>query len=266
LKNSIQIRNLGSSSSGNSTLIWTETDSILVDMGFSQRYMAERFEEADVLFSSLRGVLITHLHNDHVNQAFLNKLIRNQIPVYLHEQMTPVFLQRYKVKSDTFIQTFGASSFDAAGFTVQGFEVPHDSPGGCFGFNLHRQAKKITIATDMGFPKNGLAEKFVDSDVIIVESNHDVQMLESSHRSYQLIDRIKQIGHLSNEQCVQFLDDILKKSDKLPKAVLLAHLSAECNLSSLAQDGVQFLLDQWKYGETRLQVLKKNAASETLRI
>jgi phosphoribosyl 1,2-cyclic phosphodiesterase len=262
----VYIRNLGSSSSGNSTLIWTDQDALLVDIGFGQRYTKERLEEAGVLFSSLRAVLITHLHADHVNQAMLNLVLREGIPVYMHRDLRPLFLRRFKVKHAQSLRTFDGLPFNINAFDIKSFEVPHDAPGGCFGYNIHFQDKKITIATDLSKTENGLAEKFSNSDLIVIESNHDEHLLETSGRSFELIERIKNTGHLSNVQCTSFLNDVLNRSQKMPQAVLLAHLSEDCNLPRLAKSGVQKLLNKWNLKETQLQISKKNLASETIRI
>ncbi len=262
----LHIRNLGSSSSGNSTLIWTNQDALLVDMGFSQRYMNERLEETGVLFSSLRGVLITHLHADHVNRAMLNKVLREGIPVFVHRNLRPLFLKRYKVKDARHLQTFDGLPFKINDFNIKGFEVPHDAPGGCYGFNIRLKKKKITVATDLSSAENGLSENFMDSDLIIIESNHDEHLLETSGRSFELIERIKNTGHLSNGQCVSFLEDVLTRSQKMPQAVVLAHLSEDCNLPSLAKKGVKELLSKKSLTKTRLQISEKNQPSETITI
>ncbi len=262
----LHIRNLGSSSSGNSTLLWTGQDALLVDIGFSQRYINERLDEAGVPFSSLRAVLITHLHADHVTQAMLNKVLREGIPVYVHRNLRPLFLKRFKVKYAHLLQTFDGLSFKVNDFDIKGFEVPHDAPGGCFGFNIHFREKKVTIATDLSSAQNGLTEKFMDSDLIIIESNHDEHLLENSGRSFELIERIKNTGHLSNAQCVSFLDDVLNHSQKMPQAVVLTHLSDDCNLPRLAEKGVRKLLDKQNLKTTQLQICKKNQSSDTVTI
>lgn len=262
----LKIRNLGSSSSGNSTLIWAGQDALLVDMGFSQRYMNERFEEAGVSFSSLRAVLITHLHADHVTQAMLNKVLREGIPVYVHRNLRPLFLKRYKVKNARALHTFDGLAFKIKDFEIRGFEVPHDAPGGCFGFNIQLNEKKISVATDLSSVGNGLSEQFIDSDLIMIESNHDEHMLETSGRSFELIERIKNTGHLSNVQCVSFLDEVLKRSQKMPEAIVLAHLSDDCNSPRLAETGVKKLLKKRNLKDARLQISKKNQPSETISI
>jgi len=266
MKDSIRLKVLGSSSSGNSTLVWTDEGAVLVDIGFSQRYMNERLSEAGLPFEAIKAVLITHLHGDHINRAMLNKVLREQIPVYLHRRLRPELVRRFKIKDRRMLRVFEADPFEAGPFTACGFQVPHDSFGGCFAYNLHNSGKKISIATDMGFPENGLAESFKDSDLIIIESNHDPDLLANSGRSAELIERIRGIGHLSNEQCVRFLDDVLQRSAVMPQAVILAHLSSDCNLPRLAEQGVSRMLQSRSLNTTHLQVSQKNAPSETILI
>lgn len=262
----IQVKVLGSSSAGNSTLIWNKQDALLVDMGFSQRYMRERFEEAGVLFSTLKGVLITHLHSDHLRQSMLNKVLSEGIPVYVHQRLAPALFRRFKVKNRALVRTYKNDWFQAGPFRIRGFQVPHDSDGGCFGYNIHLGKTKVSVATDMGFPENGVAGFFKNSDVIVIESNHDPEMLANSGRSAELIERIHSIGHLSNEQCSRFLEEVFHRSERLPRAVALAHLSQDCNLPELARQTTAELLRRYELDTTQLQVSQKNVPSETLTI
>jgi phosphoribosyl 1,2-cyclic phosphodiesterase len=119
-------------------------------------------------------------------------------------------------------------------FEIAAFEVPHDSPGGCFGYSIARGAQKVTIATDLGFPTEALASRFADSRAIVIESNHDPDMLENSGRPEWLKRRIREIGHLSNEQCAQFVVTVFASSRLPPDAVVLAHISQVCNTNALA--------------------------------
>jgi phosphoribosyl 1,2-cyclic phosphodiesterase len=164
------------------------------------------------------------------------------------------------------LRTFENNWFEVGPFRIRGFRVPHDAEGGCFGYNIHLGKIKVSVATDMGFPENGLAGFFKNSDVIIIESNHDPEMLANSGRSAELIERIHSIGHLSNQQCSRFLEDVFRRSDRLPRAVALAHLSEDCNLPGLARQTAADLLQRFRLDTTQLQVSQKNAPSETLMI
>jgi len=262
----IHIRNLGSSSSGNSTLIWSGKDALLVDIGFSQRYMHEKLEESNVTIDMLKGVLITHLHGDHITQAMLNKILREGITVFLHRNLKPAFYKRFRIKNEKNVVFFAEQPFSVGPFRVNGFEVPHDSSGGCFGFQIHLAEKKISLSTDMGFTRNGLARQFLNSDLIILESNHDPHLLETSGRSSDLIDRIQQIGHLSNSQCTDFLGQIIDGSKKLPRAIALAHLSEDCNRPAIAKKNVEKFLRVRDIQNIDLHIFKKNQVSTLITI
>jgi phosphoribosyl 1,2-cyclic phosphodiesterase len=92
------------------------------------------------------------------------------------------------------------------------------------------------VATDVGYTGDGLRSRFIDADVIVFESNHDPVMLENSGRPPWLKERIKQIGHLSNQQCAGFLKEVFHHSTRPPAAVVLAHISQTCNTNALALD------------------------------
>jgi phosphoribosyl 1,2-cyclic phosphodiesterase len=195
----------------------------------------------------LSGVLITHAHSDHVHESMLKRLTKEQVLVFCHRNVSRVLLKQYSTMRDAkkldLIKTFKNETFTIGSFTIQAFEVPHDSKGGCFGFTIYHHSdsgnKKITVATDMGYPQNDTLIHFLDSDVIIIESNHDQDMLTQSLRPAWLKKRIKKIGHLSNGQCTDFLEQVLSHSEKKPKAIILAHISQECNTNARAIQCVQ---------------------------
>jgi phosphoribosyl 1,2-cyclic phosphodiesterase len=155
-------------------------------------------------------------------------------------------------------------------FGISAFEVPHDSEGGCYGFNIYRKSesgeKKITISTDMGYPGGGLVNKFVNSDAIIIESNHDPEMLENSNRPWFLKKRITEIGHLSNEQCAGFLVEIMKGSDFLPGSVLLYHISQQCNTNKLAEECTRRALDNNNFKTVKIVQTFKDSPSNVIKI
>lgn len=264
MNNSIRICNLGSSSSGNSTLIRHGNRSLLVDMGFSQRYMRQALDENGLRTQDVGGVLITHLHGDHVTRAMVNLMLRLEVPLYMHRNLRTPFLNRFKPKIRKGLHFVENQPFELAGFTIGTFPVHHDSVGGCYGYRIEKAGRKISLATDLGFPRNGLARHFANSDVIIIESNHDPDMLENSGRPRDLIDRIQQIGHLSNGQSSDFIQQILQISDKVPQTIALAHLSDECNRPQLARENMQQMLDAGSYAHTTVHIFKKNALTDEI--
>lgn len=248
----IGIRVLGSSSAGNCTLVWDNKTSILIDCGFEPEYILSNMDKLNIDISSLAGVFITHIHGDHINKAMLRLFSREEIPVYCHNNIRGHLIYRYaaskRVYNHSLFRGFNNNEITIGDFTVKGFEIPHDSRGGCYGYNLTKKTikgtRKISIATDIGFPEERLIKHFLDSDIIVIESNHDIEMLNNSGRSEFLIQRIKEIGHLSNEQCTELLNNIFVKSEKLPVAVVLAHISQQCNTNKIAEDNIRKFLAQ----------------------
>jgi len=106
------------------------------------------------------------------------------------------------------------------------------------------------VTTDLGHATPEVINACRDADAIVVESNHDVGMLESSGRPAWLIKRIKQIGHLSNEQCSELVTTVTQESRVPPRAVVLAHISQQCNTNALAVEATQRSLDRLGCRET----------------
>ncbi len=241
--NPLLIQSFGSSSAGNCTIIQSNQAAIIIDFGFYPSMIKANLEKSGKKISDLSGALITHTHTDHINRYTLKTLIENKVPVYCHEDLIDVIFRKFQTVLEPGDQNnfkpFNGKDFSIGSFDLHAFKVPHDSEGGCYGFNVFRDSesgkKKISVSTDMGFPEPPLINDFTNSDVIVIESNHDTEMLEKSNRPYFLKKRIREIGHLSNDQCAQFLVDIFNNSDFLPDSVMLAHISQQCNTNELAE-------------------------------
>lgn len=271
----IKVRSLGSSSSGNSTLIWDEKDAFLIDFGFGPKYLKARLKENNLDFSSIKGAALTHLHADHCNAYTLRELIKLNIPIYMHEENREHFLKRFHYifffDNVNLIQTFNGKGFEIGSFRFENFEVPHDSEGVCSGFSIYNESnsviKKITYATDVGCTESRMIDFFKNSDAVIIESNHDLTMLRKSRRPQLLKDRISgSHGHLSNEQCSGFMMETFNASHKLPKGIILAHLSKECNTPALAYRCFLNVLEQIGAPETKTYLARQFENSELITI
>ena len=248
----INIQVLGSTSSGNCTVIWNKKDAIMIDCGFSQKYICQNLKLINLDLSLISGTLITHTHTDHVQRHILHRLIKEKVPIFCHSKVCKDLDKKYpEIKTArhlNLLKTFKKETVNIGSFKAQAFEVPHDSTGGCFGFNIFSRSnsreKKITVATDLGYPTNDILPHFFNSDVIIIEANHDKDMLENSSRPYWLKKRIAKLGHLSNGQCADLLEEVLNNSKKLPKAIILAHISQECNTNNNAVSCIKNMLRQ----------------------
>ncbi|MCU7494354.1 MAG: MBL fold metallo-hydrolase [Ignavibacteria bacterium] len=270
----LNIRVLGSSSSGNCTLVWDKDGALMIDCGFNPGYIMANLELLDMELSFISGVVITHTHGDHVNRTMMKELNKADIPVYCHYNIRRDLAQKYvsmgRGHKPGLLKVFTDEELQIGNFRVTAFEVPHDSTGGCFGYNILKDlgagVKKITVATDIGYFHDEIISRFLDSDIIIVESNHDPDMLENSGRPEYLKERIRQIGHLSNPQCAELLDRVIKGSTRLPEAVILAHISQQCNLPGLALDSAREVLNNNGLTATKVCLSHRNRANEILRI
>ncbi len=233
----MHIRVLASSSAGNCTAFWNDGRALLVDIGLSQRYISRHLDESGIQFRSLGGVLITHTHGDHVHPETLKRLLELRIPVYCPAPVAAVLEKQFaiarKASHQGSLRVLNDGVGVVAGFDVASFPVPHDAPGGCYGYAIHDSTLQGTatavISTDIGFATHGLAGSFSGAQAIVLESNHDTMMLENSTRPDWLKRRIREIGHLSNDQSASLMQEILAMSRELPRAVVLAHISRQCN-------------------------------------
>lgn len=251
---------LGSSSSGNCTVVWNESRAVLVDCGFSPRYIEEGMRALAPKVPMLEGVLITHVHQDHVNPYALRDFIQRKIPIIVPRKVARILERRFDffkvARERNLLRDPEGSGINVGEFNVRSFPVPHDAPGGCHGYTVTSSAvkgrKRVTIATDLGFIKEGLEDSFVDSDVVVIESNHDEEMLERSRRPDWLKRRIREIGHLSNDQCSNFIAKVLDCSRNVPHTVVLAHISQECNTNDRAVRCTRERLDRGGFEDVRV--------------
>ncbi|HTY08326.1 MAG TPA: MBL fold metallo-hydrolase [Candidatus Edwardsbacteria bacterium] len=227
---------LSSGSSGNCILLWRGKDALLVDCGIGPRSLAPYLERAALEFADLDGALLTHVHGDHLRAATVKKLMRENVPLHCHQKIVRHLSlscdQAAAAIRPKLLRPFGDRMFSVGAFRVKPFEVPHDAPGGCFGYSLYARVgsgiKKVSIATDIGECDQALVRRFADSDVVIIESNYDERLLDLTNRPQDLKDRIRRV-HLSNDQCAEFVNQVLARSRRLPQAVVQAHVSQESN-------------------------------------
>lgn len=247
---------LGSTSQGNSTLFWDNKHSFLIDCGFSVKYIKQNLYDRYLDLAKLNGLILTHTHGDHYNDTVIKFLVNHKVKFYMHEDLHQALLKRsyaYKRARDReLVVITGDEPFNIGKFQISTFPVPHDSFGGCFGYNIVQKNDekefKVSYATDVAFTTELMVKKFRNSDVIIIESNHDIHMLQHSGRPQLLIDRIRRTGHISNEECGEFLVEVLDTSDKVPKKVILAHISQDCNTNYLAVETLKNTLKNKGFG------------------
>lgn len=225
---SLKLCMLASGSKGNCTYVSDGKTSLFIDLGMSYKALCLKSAEANINLNEITAVVNTHCHNDHCKgiSTFIKK---HDIPVFSHKDgILP--LARYINIEQSRICGFD-KNFTIGSLTVTPFILSHDSPV-CCGFSIENGNSKISIATDLGKADEKVIGNFYESSLVVLESNHDVQMLKNGRYSYSLKKRIlSDVGHLSNEDCAVVIKKLVEKGTK---DFVLAHLSEENNLPELA--------------------------------
>jgi phosphoribosyl 1,2-cyclic phosphodiesterase len=228
---------LGSGSSGNTTLISDGTTHILVDVGLSGRETARRLRECGLEPDKISGIVISHEHGDHCRGVgpFSKDL---DLPVFMTDRALAG--SGLDLESGRHSRIVPGEPFDVRGILFTPFSVPHDSADP-LGFAIEKDGIKIGIVLDLGYLSNLVIERLKGCNAIIIESNHDVQMLKVGPYPWSLKQRVmSRRGHLSNDAVAEYLSNSF---DGCATHVVLAHLSKKNNLPEIALLSAQRALE-----------------------
>lgn len=222
---------LASGSSGNSFLVQGSDHSILVDAGLSAKQISERLDQVGLDPESLCAILVSHGHSDHVKGVGVLSRKYN-LPVYMNKGTWKEICSYIgEVNRLELFET--GRTFQLGSFRVHPFSVPHDSAEPV-GFRISEGKSRLGIATDLGSITSLVTTLLQELQVVVLESNHDPQMLRDGPYPWELKQRVKgRLGHLSNADSGKILQRIA--SDEL-EAVILAHLSSTNNSVDLAME------------------------------
>ena len=250
-----QVVMLASGSKGNAALISTDSQRFLVDVGISCRELVKRMQQVGAAPEELDGVFVTHEHVDHV-KGIVTFAKKYQVPLYASQGTWRAVFSRYPELNRANCRLTGQRLL-VGDVSIACFATSHDAaqPQG-YSFLWRSGETKCTYVTDTGFVTPAVREAVLGSDVLILEANHDVEMLKNGSYPYELKQRILGTrGHLSNNTAGQFLLQL----EKMPRRIFLAHLSEQNNLPKLALDTVKNILDSKKrLQETRLLVANQH--------
>jgi phosphoribosyl 1,2-cyclic phosphodiesterase len=233
-----------SGSSGNCYLIKSETTAILVDAGISAKRILAGLEHTDTTEEQLIALLVTHEHVDHIRSLSTMMKRRKKIEAYANEK---TWLRLGETVEESRRKCFENSEpFEIGDITVKAFQVCHDAVDPV-GYSFYSQGKQISIITDTGCIQEEMVKEVQDADLLVLEANHDVDMLKFSRYPWFLKQRILgDRGHLSNETAARMLLKIIAGCTK-ERCILLAHLSRENNFPEMAYQTVKNILEEENY-------------------
>lgn len=220
-----------SSSDGNCTYIGGSGGGILIDDGVSAKRTATALGEKGVSPCDIGAIFVTHEHSDHTKglKLFAGK---NKIPVYASQGTLDAMLQAGAVTPDMDLRVIESVGTEVCGMFVKPFRTPHDARESTGFTVLTPDSKRIAIATDFGAVNETIMNAIYGSDLVLIESNHDVGMLMNGPYPYHLKRRILSgVGHLSNESCSKAAVELLEAGTT---RFLLGHLSKDNNYPALA--------------------------------
>lgn len=256
---------LYSGSTGNCLLVSSEDTNILIDAGVSQKKIIEGLESINKDINKIDAILVTHEHSDHIMSiGGLSK--KYNIPVYSNNETLHAMTSQIDKIDENNRKIFNiGDKFNIGSLEIKPFATPHDAANPC-GFNIMKDNKKISIATDIGHIDDDLINNLKNSSFIMLESNYDPEILRLCHYPYRLKQRISGLnGHLSNSSAGKAISTLIPSG--LYK-VMLGHLSKENNFPELAYQTVVEELEKNNVdlNEIRVSVANRYNPSKVIKI
>lgn len=250
-----------SGSKGNCAFISDKDTNILIDAGVSASKIVNSLADIGVSPEEIDAILITHEHSDHVAGV---KVLSDKfnIPVYANENTMSKLIMSGNVSERLSRVFVSGSSFSLRSANIRSFKTPHDSIESV-GYIIEMDNKKFGIATDTGCITKPMLSALAKCEAVIIESNHDIEMLKNGKYPYVLKRRIlSDNGHLSNENCAWLATQLAIWGTK---RIALGHLSENNNTPQKAFEATEkmFMENNIKIGDdVRLIVADKSKICE----
>lgn len=230
----MEICTIASGSSGNCSLVSHGDTHILIDAGISMRRIKTALASFGITPDMINGIVITHEHTDHISGLkMLNKYYK--IPVYATFGTTEGILCGVPELEDSISAFHAGDGFTLGSMELTSFPTPHDARESV-GYTVSADSRTLSFVTDIGYVTRSIFESVKGSDTVVLESNHDIEMLSSGPYPYFLKQRIlSHTGHLSNPDCAALAAELVRSGTR---RLILAHLSRENNTPSLAYNEV----------------------------
>ncbi len=222
---------LFSSSTGNSIYIGGGDDSILIDTGITAKQLDEALWRIGVDGDSIHNIFITHEHSDHIKglKVFTKK---HKARVIMTGGTYEALTQTDVLDNANECCIIGPDGIEIGCMHIKPFAISHDTIEPC-GYTVEMaNGRKIAVATDLGIMTDTVLNAIMGCDLVMLESNHDVNMLQCGNYPYMLKRRILGAkGHLSNDACAETLTKLIASGTT---RFVLGHLSRENNIPQLA--------------------------------
>lgn len=237
----ISFCSFSSGSSGNSYLVKSGTTALLIDAGISGKKIVEGLNYSETLLEDVKGLLVTHEHGDHIKSlSAITKKLENVV-AYANEKTWSLIGDKVLEPKKGIFKT--GEKFIIGDISIKPFNISHDAIEPV-GFSFYCEGSQISIVTDTGHITEEIYEEIIDADILVLESNHDVNMLKMCRYPWSVKQRILGIeGHLSNEDAGFTLCRLIAEKSK-KRQVLLAHLSKENNFPEMAFQTIKNLLQE----------------------
>lgn len=264
----MQLYSIASGSSGNCIYLGEEDGGILIDAGISRKRIVTGLERKGLSLDDIKAIFITHEHSDHISG--LGPVLRkNPIPVYATADTVSAIWEKTNMNNispELFHSIRPEEEIEAGEMLVRPFSISHDAVDPVC-YTVEKQGKRAAVATDMGCFDDTIIRVLGQCDSVLLEANHDINMLQVGPYPYSLKMRILgNKGHLSNTSCADLIKEILHKD---LKHLVLGHLSRENNFPQLAYRTVLDELEKtetWGTLDTRLMVASRDEPTELLKI
>lgn len=244
----LQFCSLSSGSSGNCYIIKSENTALLVDAGISGKRIFEGMAALGIADEMLKGLLITHEHIDHVKSVRIVTKKKEFADVYASGGTWSAITENVPVARQRTV--FPGCRFAVGDIEVMPFRLSHDAAEPV-GYTFSSGGDKIGIVTDTGIVTDEIHNEIKDSDILVLEANHDVHTLQFCNYPYSVKRRIiGEFGHLSNEAAAEALCRICRDRERDGEGrakfvqVILAHLSKENNFPEMAYQTVRNVLEE----------------------
>lgn len=263
----MELCSIASGSSGNCICVGSEECHVLIDAGISGKKIEAGLNSFNMKTSEMQGILVTHEHIDHI--AGLGVLARRyELPIYATAGTIDAVLHTKsvgKIDEGLFTEVVPGEAFAIGDLDIEPIAISHDAAEPV-AYKIKNGEKSAAVITDLGTYDEEIIGKIKNLDVLLLEANHDVNMLQAGSYPYPLKQRIlSDRGHLSNELSGQLLGEVLHDNFK---AVLLGHLSKENNYAKLAYETVRLEVSMgenpYRGDDFPIQVARRDAPSERI--